>query len=238
MIPCPHCEREFEKRAGLMRHITVSHPHEPYTGEGPVNLDDQRLLTRDEARELVDPETYAESLDEPAPGQEPYVDPPIGPPTREEYESGVISIVDPPVTWDQEAWDAIKADAERVELASLTTDAFSLTPVHLTMGDPTPEQYKQIRAFIRSGRSESEAWMNVVGYEPPPRPPQPVDERPLRLQQVAFRVRNGGIDQIDARWLLHLAEIGADAIGLLDSLDPVPDSPGYEAIERWKAAIQ
>jgi hypothetical protein len=26
MIPCPHCDREFEKRSGLMRHVQATHP--------------------------------------------------------------------------------------------------------------------------------------------------------------------------------------------------------------------
>ena len=40
MIPCPHCDRTFEKRAGLMRHVTSAHADEPYTGDHyavPVN---------------------------------------------------------------------------------------------------------------------------------------------------------------------------------------------------------
>jgi hypothetical protein len=207
MIPCPHCEREFEKRAGLMRHVTVSHPHEPYTGEGPVNPGG-----------AIEPEveTYAEGLDELAPGQEPYVDPPVS-------EEGVEKVMD--------MWHKAFVNAKRQIPIP--------TPVHLTMSAPTTEQYKQIRAFIRSGRSESEAWMNVVGYEPPPRPPQPVDERPLRLQHMRERLRNDSIDHADARWLLHLAEIGAEAVEWLSQVEQIDAGAAHPQpiIDRWKAAI-
>lgn len=282
MIPCPHCDREFEKRSGLMRHVQATHGEAQTTDlavyEADVTIDvgpsfvsepvpvnpggaiepvvpvesepsafaavlpvlEQYAALQDlneaATERLVghhEPETYAESLDELEPGQEPYVDPPVV------LEFDPEASVRTKVTWPTNA--------------TSTATTTVTTPVRLTMDDgpeleaalgaaPTPDQRTHIRQLIRSGRTESEAWQTVVGYEPPPRPPQPPDERPVRLQQVRNRIytsRTGQVDQIDARWLLQLAEIGADAVKQLGyhQTEMYLDST-QDIIERWKAAIQ
>lgn len=241
MIPCPYCDREFEKRAGLMRHVTSSHHSEGVVPTNPggaieavVPVEPELVGTLEEIRQGgpvfvgPDPETYAEALtdDQLAPGQERYVDPTSG------------------VTWDQEAYDRIAQAANRAAFTAtgLTEDVWHECRVAEefvadTIPAPTSEQYKQIRALIRSGISETLAWLNIVGQEPPPLPPPPADTRPLRLQQVAFRVREGNTDHIDAAWLLRLTQIGFDAIHALGDGDDNPEEI-QPILDRWNEAIQ
>lgn len=243
MIPCPYCERGFEKRAGLMRHVTSSHHSE---GVVPVNpggaieaVVPVEVIMSDAFSGPVDPETYAESLtdDQLVPGQEPYVDPPSG------------------VTWDQEAYNRIAHDADRMWVAAtgLTEDVWHERSaaadefVADTVRAPTSEQYTRIRALRRQGHQEAEAWMTVVGYPPPQRDVPAEDLRPLRLQQIAFRVGNGygygpeavAQAQMDATWLLRLAEIGRDAVAQLHlATTEYLDGPEAEAVvDRWNETI-
>jgi hypothetical protein len=203
MIPCPYCEREFDKRAGLMRHVTATHHSEGVDHD--VEVFD------------VDLETYAEALrgDEERPsmladGQEPYVDP----------ETGID----------------YAPDITKFEI--LVTEGM---PVLDAAHGVTTEQYKRIRQLRREGHTEHDAWLTVVGFEPPTTVlALPTTDLPVRLHQVAFRCRNGWSDTRDAAWLLRLVEIGAEAIEHLD-LTRMDDAGRFVAgpiIDRWNEAIR
>jgi hypothetical protein len=158
MIPCPHCDREFEKRSGLMRHVQATHPDtlEPV----PVNPGGA-------IEPVVPVETYAESLDDLEPGQEPYVDPPVEElVVFDDFPGG-----GPAGGQDQvmTAWFAENVARGNVAVGSVTVPddlyqrEFATTPVRLTM-DPTPEQRTRIRQLQREGVSRWAAWMTIVGH--------------------------------------------------------------------------
>lgn len=196
MLPCPHCEREFETRNGLMGHVGRIHKTEPV----PVNEGGAIEPVVPVEREVASEAYYV------SPGA-PAVDIVNGP------ISGVAVYESP----EPDAW-------------------------HERTPEPSLEERAEIRTLQRAGRSRHQAYEVVMGHPMPPEPePVSEDPRPVRLQQVAFRVRNGWSDQIDARWLLTLAEIAVDASEWMDDAINASDvnwGSAQPILDRWKAAIQ